>query len=196
MRIDAAVEALADHAHPLSPRPRRTFSQHAVCGGVDPPNPRSDPQTRLGHRASRSKVHQVTFSPSAGAPVRVEVERITSCDYRNSGRNLEYPADTGRCNRAGPAGLQSVFVLRLRSTLVCAPAGHTVRWPSPNTTSCSVVHRVGLRYIDVVRASGAKAVRVYRRDGRARSRGRSVPAWRGVSSMHTDREEAASYGRR
>ena len=102
------------------------------------------------------KVHQVTFSPSAATPAQLTEQQ--RWDYRKQGRNLEHPPDTGHGNPADH-GLHPVRGLRR------AVADGRPHRPRRVRTRPGVVHRVGLRYIDVVRASGGKAFRFYLRPG-------------------------------
>ena len=120
------------------------------------PNPRSVPQTRLPHRASRrgppSHLHPQRQHPGPA-------DGTAALGLPEHGRNLKHPPDTGHGHPADH-GLHPVRGLRRAVADGCPHGARRVR-----TRPVGVVHRVGLRYIDVVRASGGKAFRFYLRPG-------------------------------
>ena len=125
-------------------------------GPVHPRNPRGLPETWLPHRAIR-KGSQVTFSPSATTPVQL-TERHR-WDYRNRDEtwSILLTQDTVVLQTTAYTRFED-FAERLRMAV------HTVLAESEHDR-LGVVHRVGLRYIDVVRASGGKDFRFYLRPG-------------------------------
>ena len=103
------------------------------------------------------KVHQVAFGPGSGAPVQVTERQ--RWEYRNKDETwsillmqdsvILQTTDYTRFER---------FAERLRMAV------HTVLAESEHDR-LGVVHRVGLRYVDVVRPSGGRDFRFYLRSG-------------------------------
>ena len=124
---------------PTHPPIHETFRRHAY------------PIERAG------KVHQVTFSPSAATPV--QLTKRHRWDYRNRDEtwSILLTQDTVILQTTAYTRFED-FGERLRMAV------HTVLAESEHDR-LGVVHRVGLRYIDVVRASGGKDFRFYLRPG-------------------------------
>ena len=103
------------------------------------------------------KVHQVTFTPSATTPVQLTEQQ--RWDYRNKDEtwSILLTRDTVILQTTAYTRFED-FAKRLQLAV------HTVLAESEHDR-LGVVHRVGLRYIDVVRASGGKAFRFYLRPG-------------------------------
>ena len=103
------------------------------------------------------KVHQVTFTPSGSTPVQV-MER-QRWEYRNKDEtwSILLMRDTVILQTTAYTRFED-FVERLQMAVrtVLAESEHD---------QLGVVHRVGLRYIDVVRPSGGKDFRFYLRPG-------------------------------
>ena len=104
-----------------------------------------------------SKLHQVTFTPSATTPVQLTERQ--RWDYRNRDEtwSILLTRDTVILQTTAYTRFED-FAERLRMAV------HTVLAESEHDR-LGVVHRVGLRYIDVVRASGGKDFRFYLRPG-------------------------------
>ncbi len=103
------------------------------------------------------KVHQITFRPGGGAPVQMmEQDRW---EYRNKEEtwSILLTQDTVILQTTDYTRFED-FAEQLRMAV------HTVLAASEHD-QLGVVHRVGLRYIDVVRASGGKDFRFYLRPG-------------------------------
>ena len=103
------------------------------------------------------KVHQVTFSPSGSAPVQMTEQQRWEYRNRDETWSILLMQDTVILQTTAYIGFED-FVERLRMAV------HTVLAESEHDR-LGVVHRVGLRYIDVVRASGGKDFRFYLRPG-------------------------------
>ena len=103
------------------------------------------------------KVHQVTFRPTGGAPVQLTERQ--RWDYRKEDEtwSILLTHDTVILQTTAYTRFED-FAERLQLAV------HTVLAESEHDRS-GVVHRVGLRYIDVVRASGGKDFRFYLRPG-------------------------------
>ena len=113
---------------------------------------------RRGYPIERAgKVHQVTFSPNPATPVQLTEQQ--RWDYRNKDEtwSILLTQDTVILQTTAYSRFED-FVERLRMAV------HTVLAESEHDR-LGVVHRVGLRYIDVVRASGGKDFRFYLRPG-------------------------------
>ena len=128
--------------------------------------PQIDQYTPTIHEAFRrhgfpieraGKVHQVTFTPSATTPVQLTERQ--RWDYRNKDEtwSILLTRDTVILQTTAHTRFED-FAERLRMAV------HTVLAESEHDR-LGVVHRVGLRYIDVVRASGGKDFRFYLRPG-------------------------------
>ena len=113
-----------------------------------------------------SRYNQVTFTPSGSTPVQLTERQ--RWDYRNKDEtwSILLTHDTVILQTTAYTRFED-FAERLRMAV------HTVLAESEHDR-LGVVHRVGLRYIDVVRASGGKDFRFYLRPG-----------------LHTPRAEAA-----
>ena len=132
-----------------------------------PPRPRPLPQhippihetfRRRGYPIERAgKVHQVTFTPSGSTPVQLTEQQ--HWDYRNKDEtwSILLTHDTVILQTTAYSRFED-FAERLRMAV------HTVLAESEHDR-LGVVHRVGLRYIDVVRASGGRDFRFYLRPG-------------------------------
>ena len=103
------------------------------------------------------KVHQVTFTPSATTPVQLTERQ--RWDYRNKDEtwSILLTQDTVILQTTAHTRFED-FAERVQLAV------HTVLAESEHDR-LGVVHRVGLRYIDVVRASGGKDFRFYLRPG-------------------------------
>ena len=103
------------------------------------------------------KVHQVTFTPSGSAPV--QLTELQRWDYRNKDEtwSILLTHDTVILQTTAYTRFED-FIERLQMAV------HTVLAESEHD-ELGVVHRVGLRYIDVVRPSGGKDFRFYLRPG-------------------------------
>ena len=103
------------------------------------------------------KVHQVTFSPGGGAPVQVMEQQ--RWEYRNKDEtwSILLMQDTVILQTTDYTRFEE-FADRLRMAV------HTVLAASEHD-ELGVVHRVGLRYVDVVRPSRGKDFRFYLRPG-------------------------------
>ena len=113
---------------------------------------------RHGYPIERAgKVHQVTFSPNPTTPVQLTEQQ--HWDYRNKDEtwSILLTHDTVILQTTAYTRFEA-FAERLRMAV------HTVLAESEHDR-LGVVHRVGLRYIDVVRASGGKDFRFYLRPG-------------------------------
>ena len=103
------------------------------------------------------KVHQVTFRPSSSTPVQLTEQH--RWDYRNKDEtwSILLTQDTVILQTTAYTQFEE-FVERLQLAVrtVLAESEHD---------QLGVVHRVGLRYIDVVRPSGGKDFRFYLRPG-------------------------------
>ena len=103
------------------------------------------------------KVHQVTFGPGDSAPVQLTERQ--RWDYRNKDEtwSILLMQDTVILQTTAYTRFEE-FAGRLQLAV------HTVLAESEHD-ELGVVHRVGLRYIDVVRPSGGKDFRFYLRPG-------------------------------
>ena len=113
---------------------------------------------RTGFPIERTgKVHQVTFGPGDSAPVQLTERQ--RWDYRNKDEtwSILLMQDTVILQTTAYTRFED-FAKRLQLAV------HTVLTESEHD-QLGVVHRVGLRYIDVVRPSGGKDFRFYLRPG-------------------------------
>ena len=103
------------------------------------------------------KVHQVTFGPSGSTPVQLTEQH--RWEYRNKDEtwSILLTQDTVILQTTAYTRFED-FVEQLQMAV------HTVLAESEHD-ELGVVHRVGLRYIDVVRPSGGKDFRFYLRPG-------------------------------
>ena len=103
------------------------------------------------------KVHQVTFGPGDSTPVQLTEQQ--RWDYRNKDEtwSILLTQDTVILQTTAYTRFEE-FAGRLQMAV------HTVLAESEHD-ELGVVHRVGLRYIDVVRPSGGKDFRFYLRPG-------------------------------
>ena len=131
------------------------------------------------------KVHQVTFRPSGGEPVQVMEQQRWEYRNRDETWSILLMQDTVILQTTAYTRFED-FVERLRMAV------HTVLAESEHDR-LGVVHRVGLRYIDVVSPSGGKDFRFYLRPGLHGVPGRSVPAW---PTPPSHREQGPHRGRR
>ena len=113
---------------------------------------------RTGFPIERAgKIHQVTFRPAGGAPVQLTEQH--RWEYRNKDEtwSILLMQDTVILQTTAYTRFED-FVEQLQMAV------HTVLAESEHDV-LGVVHRVGLRYIDVVRPSGDKDFRFYLRPG-------------------------------
>ncbi len=103
------------------------------------------------------KVHQVTFRPSGGPPVQVMEQQRWEYRNRDETWSILLMQDTVILQTTDYKRFEH-FVERLKMAV------HTVLAVSEHD-QLGVVHRVGLRYIDVVRPSGGRDFRFYLRPG-------------------------------
>ncbi len=103
------------------------------------------------------KVHQVTFTPGGGAPVQVMEQQRWEYRNRKETWSILLMQDTVILQTTAYTRFED-FAERLRLAVrtVLAESEHD---------QFGVIHRVGLRYIDVVRPSGGKDFRHYLRPG-------------------------------
>ena len=103
------------------------------------------------------KVHQVTFTPGGGAPVQVVEQQRWEYRRKNEKWSILLMQDTVILQTTDYTRFEE-FAERLRMAV------HTVLTASEHD-ELGLVHRVGLRYIDVVRPSSGKDFRFYLRPG-------------------------------
>lgn len=103
------------------------------------------------------KVHQVTFTPGGGAPVQVMEQQRWEYRDREETWSILLMQDTVILQTTAYTRFED-FAERLQLAV------HTVLAESEHD-QFGVVHRVGLRYIDVVRPSRGKDFRHYLRPG-------------------------------
>ena len=103
------------------------------------------------------KVHQVTFTPGGGAPVQVVEQQRWEYRDKDEKWSILLMQDTVILQTTAYSRFED-FAERLQLAVrtVLAESEHD---------QLGVVHRVGLRYIDVVRPSGGKDFRHYLRPG-------------------------------
>ena len=113
---------------------------------------------RMGFPIERAgKVHQVTFTPGGGAPVQVVEQQRWEYRTKDEKWSILLMQDTVILQTTDYTRFEE-FAEQLRMAL------HTVLAASEHD-QLGVVHRVGLRYIDVVRPSSGKDFRFYLRPG-------------------------------
>ena len=113
---------------------------------------------RRGYPIERAgKVHQVTFSPNPATPAQLTEQQRWDCRNKDETWSILLTRDTVILQTTAYTRFED-FAERLRMAV------HTVLAESEHDR-LGVVHRVGLRYIDVVRASGGKGFRFYLRPG-------------------------------